>query len=340
DAVLDFAFERYFEASGLFGSAATCARMVERCKRAGVDEIACLLDFGLPTDQVLASLPFLNHVREQANANVRTRHSPERFSIAAQIEHHGVTHLQCTPSLARMLLLDPPTRTALASIRQMFVGGEALPTQLARELQSAIGGELRNMYGPTETTIWSATHPVTHADDPVPIWRPIANTQIYILDGSGQPVPIGVPGELFIGGEGVTRGYLNRSDLTAERFSKNPFVTDPNSRLYRTGDLARFRSDGSIEFLGRADHQVKIRGYRIELQEIEKFLSEHPDVEQVAVTTHSSAGTGARLIAYVVPMRTITKLDYAHLRQHLRNQIPEYMVPGDFIALDRMPLTP
>ena len=326
NAMLDFAFERYFDTSGLFGSLSTCARMVDRCKRAGVDEIACLLDFGVPTDRVLASLPLLNQVRGRAAER------KQRFPIAANIERHGVTHLQCTPSLARMLLLDPPTRTALAGINQMFVGGEALPSPLARELRTAIDGDLFNMYGPTETTVWSTTHRVDSDSGTVPIGRPIANTQVYVLDSSGQPVPVGVPGELFIGGAGVTRGYLNQSELTSGRFSESPL----NPRLYRTGDLARFLPDGCIEFLGRVDHQTKIRGYRIELQEIENLLNDHPRVEQSAVAVHGSADTDARLVAYVVPPGT----DLAELREHLKRYVPDYMVPAEFISLERMPLTP
>jgi natural product biosynthesis luciferase-like monooxygenase protein len=344
DAMLDFAFERYFETSGLFGTPATCARMVERCKRAGVDEIACLLDFGVSTDRVMASLPLLNQVREQANSNVTAarggRRSPQRFSVAAQIEQFGVTHLQCTPSLARMLLLDRPTRTALARIRQMLVGGEALPVAVARELQNVISGDLFNMYGPTETTVWCMTQPVTSGSDPVPIGRPIANTQIYILDGFGQPLPPGVPGELFIGGAGVARGYLRRNELTSERFSENSLRAKARARWYRTGDLARFLPDGSVEFLGRADHQVKIRGYRVELNEIESLLNDHPAVGQAAVALHDSPAADARLVAYVVPGQSATQLDFAELRQHLRRQLPDYMLPHEFVTLDRMPLTP
>jgi natural product biosynthesis luciferase-like monooxygenase protein len=310
---LDQAFERYFESSGLFGTPATCARMAQRCMRAGVDEIACLLDFGVPTDEVLASLPYLNQVRLQANAR------KARFSIAAQIERHAVTHLQCTPSLARMLLADAPARAALAGIRQMLVGGEALPAALARELKAAIGGELTNMYGPTETTVWSAMQALARVDDPVPIGRPIANTQIYIVDRFGQPLPAGVPGELVIGGAGVARGYLNLAQLTAERFDQG---------LYRTGDVARFLPDGRIEYLGRADAQVKVRGYRVELGEIESVLSEQ--VEQAAVSVH-----GSSLVAYLVG-----EFDRARLRAYLRAKLPDYMVPGEFVRLQRMPYTP
>lgn len=344
EALLEFAFERYFETSGLFGTPSTCAGMVKRCKRAGVDEIACLLDFGVPTDRILASLPYLNQVREEANSNADAApvggRSAKRFSVAAQIQRHGVTHLQCTPSLARMLLQDRPTRSALASIRHMLVGGEALPAALARELQTAIGGDLRNMYGPTETTIWSATQRVVSGTDSVPIGRPIANTQIYILDCCGQPVPAGVPGELFIGGAGVARGYLRRPELTSERFTANRFVPDAKARLYCTGDVGRFLADGSVEYLGRVDHQVKIRGYRVELEEIERLLNEHPDVDQSAVTVHGSMDAELRLIAYLVAARTGSQVDLASLRQYLRRQLPDYMVPGEFVTLERLPLTP
>ena len=343
DAILDFAFERYFETSGLFGTPSTCAGMVERCKRAGVDEIACLLDFGVPTERVLASLSYLNQVREQANSNAAAApgraQSAERFSVAAQITRHGVTHLQCTPSLARMLLLDRPTRAALARIRQMLVGGEALPVALARELEAAIGGDLRNMYGPTETTVWSATHPVASSADSIPIGRPIGNTQIYILDGFGRPVPAGVPGELFIGGAGVARGYLQRPELTSERFSENLLLPEVKSRVYRTGDLARFLPDGCVEFLGREDYQVKIRGYRVELEEIEAVLAEHPDVRQAAVHLWTVKADDARIVACCVPAKAGI-LGPIRLRKHLRARLPEYMVPQYFLPVEEIPLTP
>lgn len=344
DAILDFAFDRYFETSGLFGTPATCARMIERCKQAGVDEIACLLDFGVQTERVLASLPRLNEVRKQANPRMRAAAGAEReaasHSVAAQILRHGVTHLQCTPSLARMLLLDPPTRTALAGIRQMLVGGEALPAALAEELKAAIGGELRNMYGPTETTVWSTTQAVASGAEPIPIGRPIANTQVYVLDGFGHPVPPGVPGELYIGGAGVARGYLNQPGLTSERFVRNRFVPATDARMYRTGDLARFLPDGAIEYLGRADHQVKIRGHRVELEEIERLLGAHLAVEQAAVILRGGTETDPRLVAYVVAAPAEAKLNVAELRDSLRRQLPDYMVPSDFVTLERLPLTP
>jgi natural product biosynthesis luciferase-like monooxygenase protein/amino acid adenylation domain-containing protein len=312
---LDQAFERYFEANGLFGTPATCARMAHRCMRAGVDEIACLLDFGVPTERALESLPYLNHVREMT--------SRQRRSIAANIERHGVTLLQCTPSLARMLLADAPTRAALAGVSRMLVGGEALPAPLARELMAAIGGELVNMYGPTETTVWSTTEPVARGADCVTIGRPISNTQVYILDIFGQPLPAGVPGELVIGGAGVARGYLNRPDLTSEKF-----ISTSLGRVYKSGDTARFLPDGRIEYLGRADGQVKVRGYRVELGEIESVLGEL--VEHAAVSVH-----GSDLVAYLAG-----EADIGRVRAHLRAKLPDYMVPMAFVRLERMPYTP
>jgi amino acid adenylation domain-containing protein len=182
----------------------------------------------------------------------------KEYLIAPQIARHAVTHFQCTPSLMGMLLDDPKTAEALRNVRKFFLGGEALPAALVQRLSGQ--GELFNMYGPTETTVWSTVHPVTR-DGGICIGRPIANTEIYILDQHQQPCPINVPGELYIGGAGVVRGYLNRPELTAERFVPNPFSGEPGARMYRTGDLARYLADGRIDFLGRMDHQVKLRGF-------------------------------------------------------------------------------
>jgi long-subunit acyl-CoA synthetase (AMP-forming) len=184
------------------------------------------------------------------------------------------------------------------------------------------------------------TQSVVAGSDPVPIGRPVANTQIYILDAFGQPVPVGVSGELFIGGAGVARGYLGRAELTAERFVDIPLLGEPKSHLYRTGDLARFLPDGTVEFLGRADRQVKLRGYRIELDEIENLLSEHPAVSQAAVIIDGAENGDARLAAYVVADAVGAKLDLAEMRQHLSRHLPDYMVPADFVILEQLPFTP
>jgi amino acid adenylation domain-containing protein len=275
-------------------------------------------------------------------------------SIAALIDRHRVTHLQCTPSMASLLIADPTTCQALSRIQTMMVGGEALTEALALELQRIMPGQIHNMYGPTETTIWSTTHLLTEVEGVVPLGRPIANTQLYILDKLQQPVPVGIAGELLIGGKGVTRGYLNRPDLTQERFIPNPFVgvgdslpftasvpenLDDTARLYRTGDLVRYRNDGNLEFLGRLDFQVKIRGYRIELGEIETILSRHEAIREAAIVVREDEPGDKRLVAYFIPQPG-QQPTTAILRAHLRAQLPEYMVPANFVQLPAFPLTP
>jgi natural product biosynthesis luciferase-like monooxygenase protein len=337
EAILDYAFERYFETSGLFGTPGTCAKMVERVKEIGVDEIACLLDYGVPTDKVCESLKLLNEVRANAN-RPRQGASTKELSLALQIERYGVTHMQCTPSMAKMMVLDNETRSALGRIRHLMIGGETFPVALAAELDGAVGGDVTNMYGPTEATIWSSTQPVLGRPDSIPIGKPIANTQLYILDRHLEPVPAGVDGELYIGGEGVVRGYHGRPELTQERIIPDPFRDAPGARLYRTGDLARYRPDGSVEFLGRIDHQVKIRGHRIELGEIETQLGRQPRVRECAVTASEDASGDLRLVAYLVADGEAPAVEV--LRDHLRETLPEYMIPSAFVALDAFPLTP
>ncbi|HEX8557906.1 MAG TPA: MupA/Atu3671 family FMN-dependent luciferase-like monooxygenase, partial [Pyrinomonadaceae bacterium] len=267
DALLAQAFERYFETSGLFGTPEDCVEMVDRLRRMGVNEIACLIDFGVPTDKVLDSLPYLKLVSERGRANGAG--DAGGYTVASQIAAHGVTHLQCTPSMARLLAADDDSLRAARSLRTLLLGGEALPAPLAALFLEDSSAQLFNMYGPTETTIWSASHRVESAAGHIPLGRPVANTALYVLDGRGEPAPVGVPGELYIGGEGVTRGYLGRAALTAERFVPDPFGAAAGARLYRTGDRVRWDARGELEFLGRMDQQVKLRGFRIELGEVE-----------------------------------------------------------------------
>ncbi|HKU44950.1 MAG TPA: MupA/Atu3671 family FMN-dependent luciferase-like monooxygenase, partial [Polyangiales bacterium] len=229
DAVLEFAFERYFETSGLFGTPESCQAMLDRLRGIGVDDVACLIDFGVPTDEVLNGLVYLDALRERAS-----RPAPEVLSLADQIARYHVTHLQCTPSLLRMARSDDAGRDAIDRVPHLFLGGEAFPADLARELASH-SGTVTNMYGPTETTVWSATHRLSAAADSVPLGRPIANTELHVLDAQQRPLPIGVPGELYIAGAGVVRGYHDRPELTAERF-----LDADGGRMYRTGDLVRW----------------------------------------------------------------------------------------------------
>jgi amino acid adenylation domain-containing protein/thioester reductase-like protein len=253
---------------------------------------------------------------------------------------YGITLMQATPATWRLLLAAGWRHTPHL---RALCGGEALPRDLAGHLLERCA-EVWNLYGPTETTIWSTLHRVTRAgleqSTSVPIGRPIANTQVYVLDNHLQPVPPGVSGELYIGGLGVALGYLNRPELTAERFLPDPFAGQPGARLYRTGDHARFRADGCLDYLGRGDQQVKLRGYRIELGEIEVALSHHPSVAQAAVAAHGASPETRRLVGYLQPRPGQPAPNPAALRSFLRERLPEYMVPVEFVTLDAFPLTP
>jgi len=261
-------------------------------------------------------------------------------AIPDAIRNYGVTHMQCTPSLAQMIAVRPEGLASFASLKKLFLGGEALPLAFARRLRQVFKGEFLNMYGPTETTIWSTTAAIAQDPASISIGKPILNTQVYVLDSALQPKSNGDVGDLFIGGEGVVRGYWQRPDLTAERFLDDPFV--PGNRIYRTGDIARFLPDGNLEFLGRADFQVKLRGYRIEIGEIETVLETQRGVAQAVVVAREFTSEGRfedkRLVAYVVP-KAGAQLSTATLRAALAAMLPEYMVPSHIIVLDSFPLT-
>jgi amino acid adenylation domain-containing protein/thioester reductase-like protein len=259
--------------------------------------------------------------------------------LANALADSNATFMQATPASWRSLLEGGWKGKDDLTI---LCGGEALTKDLAERLLEC-GAQLWNLYGPTETTIWSAIHQVTSntnlgISNTVPIGRPIANTQIYILDPNLQPVPVGVIGDLYIGGDGVSRGYLHRPELTAERFITNPF--DASSVIYKTGDLARHLPDGNIEFLGRSDQQVKVRGFRIETGEIEVALTEHPSVQQAVVVAWKERSSDASLVAYVVPAPAEKEAEASQLREFLRVKLPEYMLPSIFVNLESLPLTP
>jgi natural product biosynthesis luciferase-like monooxygenase protein/FkbM family methyltransferase len=296
EALLAHAFDRYYQTSGLFGTPETCVQMIDRLKLAGVDEVACLIDFGVDVDSVIANLIYLDQLRKRS----QIPREEGDFSLATQLTKHGVTHLQCTPSLARVLLLDSSTRGAVTNLRHLLLGGEAVPSELVGELQTLTGAQVRNMYGPTETTIWSTTYTGACGPQTMPIGKPMANTSVYVLDKQMAPVPFGVTGELYIGGDGVGRGYRKQPDLSADRFLPDPWRS-PGARMYRTGDLVRYRPDGSLEFLGRADEQVKLRGHRIELGEIETLLRQHPSISEAVVAIKELTPGDSCLVAYLVP---------------------------------------
>ena len=344
EALLDHAFERYYQTSALMGTLDGCVEMVDRLKALDVDECACLIDFGVSHEDTMASLQHLPELMRRANPSREELDArPSATPFPEQIRRHGVTHLQCTPSMARLLLADPESREALGSLKIMMLGGEAFPESLRDELEEATPARLVNMYGPTETTIWSSTQDVRGLEGRIPLGRPIANTRFYIVDRLMQPVPPGVSGELLIGGDGVVRGYLRRPELTAERFLADPFRSTPDRsgappRVYRTGDRARFRADGNVEFLGRLDHQVKLRGHRIELGEIEAALAGLESVKEAVAVVREDTPGDVRLVAYVVPLGQ--EVPATELKGHLRESLPEYMVPGTIVTLDEFPLTP
>jgi amino acid adenylation domain-containing protein len=257
----------------------------------------------------------------------------EPRALADLLARSGATVMQATPTTWRMLVdsgWSPP------SDLKALCGGEALPVALADSLVE-LGLELWNMYGPTETTIWSTCCRVSTRGEALAIGRPIANTSLYILDAGMAPVPVGVAGELWIGGDGLARGYRGRDDLTEERFVPDPFDGAAGARVYRTGDLARYRPDGNVDFLGRIDNQVKVRGFRIELGEIETVLANHQAVSSAVVVAHGSVAE-AELAAYVIP-RGAPVAGHA-LRSYLAQKLPAYMVPSTVTLLEAFPLTP
>lgn len=332
EAILDFAFERYFEDSGLFGTVNDAVQRVEELKRIGVDEVACLIDYGIAPDVVLEGLKPLAEVLRLSNRPQQL--AEDDFSLAAQIIRHNVSHLQCTPSMARMITMNDEARMATGRLQHLLVGGEALPGDLVADLRESTRAQIHNMYGPTETTIWSTVqtlegNPAGVAD----IGTPIANTHILVLDEDGRPQPTGAPGELLIGGAGVTAGYWQRAEMTADRFVTVPHLP---GIFYRTGDLVRWRADGRIDFLGRTDHQLKIRGQRIELGEIEAALATFPGV-CAAVVVPRKIGESEQLIGYVTASATISE---TAAKKALSKTLAEVMVPSRIVTLDSFPLTP
>jgi len=253
--------------------------------------------------------------------------------LAELIEAADITVMQATPATWRLLVA---AGWVGQSGLKMLCGGEALPRALANELLNR-GGSLWNMYGPTETTIWSTIHPVGAGEGAISIGRPIGNTQLYVLDNQLHPVPIGVPGDLYIGGDGLARGYLRRPELTADRFIPDPFSDEPTARLYKTGDLAYYQAEGTLGFLGRLDHQVKVRGFRIELGEIETKLRHHAAINQAVVATREETPGDQRLVVYYTAAQPLST---AALRHFLSQSLPDYMVPAIYVHLEAMPLTP
>lgn len=263
--------------------------------------------------------------------------------LSSLIREQGVTTLHFVPSMLHAFLEHPDAPSCSSVIKRVMCSGEALPVALVEKFHSLLPGvELHNLYGPTEAavdvTAYACVPQIGRTS--IPIGRPIANTRMYVLDATGQPLPKGVVGELYIGGVQVGRGYLNRDELTSERFLKDPFCGDEEGRMYRTGDLGRWLEDGNIEYLGRNDFQVKIRGFRIELGEIEARLLAHPEVSAGVVIASPGAEGELRLVAYYVPRRAGYAITVEEFREHLSRDLPQYMVPAHFVRLNALPVTP
>ena len=287
----------------------------------------------------IATMDMLLPLSSGATLIVADRHAAgDPFALAGLIEEHDVTFLQATPFTWRLLV-----NSGWSGKRdlRMISGGEALPCDLANELLP-LGRELWNCYGPTETTVYSGSIRIESVSGIVPLGPPICNTSFYVMDERGRPVPPGVPGELYIGGLGVSPGYVQRPELTAQRFVADTFAPEPGGMLFRTGDLVRVLSDREIEFMGRLDHQVKLRGYRIELGEIESVLRTHPAVENATVTLREDIPGEPRLVAYITlprENRPHENLQAVELREHAARFLPEYMLPSRIVTLDALPLT-
>jgi non-ribosomal peptide synthetase component F/acyl carrier protein len=273
------------------------------------------------------------------------------YLVETMIEQ-GVTSVYFVPSMLRVFLETKGIERAQATLRRVICGGESLPMEMVEQFFARLGDtELHHSYGPTETSIaateWTCTLDGERSLRVAPIGRPLANTETYVLDAGLRPVPVGVTGELFIGGEALGRGYLHRPHLTAEKFIPHSFSARPGARLYRTGDKVRYRPDGNIEFIGRVDNQVKVRGYRIETGEIEAVLNRHALVDESVVVALGETAGEKQLIAYVVAGRDAGvaqggegELSIRELRRHLKEQLPDYMIPSAFVMLDGLPLMP
>ncbi|WP_426252863.1 MupA/Atu3671 family FMN-dependent luciferase-like monooxygenase [Paenibacillus pabuli] len=330
EKILEMAFNKYWQTSALLGTPDRCADMINRLAKIGVDEAACLIDFGVEQQEVMNSLERLGELKKRFAVDNSNKPRDGYEGIKP------VSMIQCTPSHLSMMVANPDSKSFLASLKTILVGGEAFPSSLANKVRNITDADIYNMYGPTETTVWSMMHKIRESDHTIPIGKPIGNTSVYILDQHLRVVPIGAVGDIYIGGLGVSRGYLGKDELTAERFIADPFSKRTGDRLYKTGDLGKYRSDGTIDYLGREDFQVKIRGYRIELGDIEAKLIMHENVSECVVTKLENKDEDGYLCAYYV---SDSELADQELRTYLLNYLPVYMIPSRFVRLDFLPLS-
>ncbi|WP_298510750.1 MupA/Atu3671 family FMN-dependent luciferase-like monooxygenase [uncultured Kordia sp.] len=337
DTIINMAFDRYYHSSGLFGTPTSCIHKIKKIKAIGVDEIACLIDYGIEESIVLENLKYVSELNEsiqkqQRKSNYFAKRLETKWSIPEIIQKHGVNQLQTTPSLMQEILLSEGGKAALQQLKTLLVGGEALPKELVNTLLELRQKPLYNMYGPTETTIWSSYKKIDTVDA-VTIGKPLANTCIYILNETQQLCSIGVVGELCIGGDGVALGYLGREDLNAKKFINNPFPTNEQyPTLYKTGDLARWLPNGELECLGRIDDQVKINGHRIETAEIENILNQFSGITQAVVVYNK------KIQDLVVYLLANSIYDESTLRNYMSAKLPNYMLPNHYYEVTEFPL--
>ncbi|MDR7132766.1 natural product biosynthesis luciferase-like monooxygenase protein/non-ribosomal peptide synthase protein (TIGR01720 family) [Algoriphagus sp. 4150] len=331
DQLLDFAFERYWSSAALLGTSDSCKDLLSAISRIGVTEIACLIDFGIENNKVLNGLNHLNALRIQYQRKTDTSKS-----------QRPITAMQITPSYLQTLInVETPF---IRSLKHIIVGGEKFSQELLHKLTTVTDADVYNMYGPTETTIWSTFKKLGRGQKNT-IGKPIQNTKLYVLDNAGNVCPPGIIGELHIGGAGLARGYLNRPDITENSFIQNHFATPQDkfkrfTKLYKTGDLVRWLSNGEIEYIKRNDDQVKLRGYRIELGEIEHALNQIPGISQCCVTIKDRStklGSTKQIIAYY--LSDIDRFNESIILDQLSKSLPTYMLPSAFIRMDSLPLS-
>jgi amino acid adenylation domain-containing protein len=308
------------------------ASMKERLRPTSADTLVAVTTLSFDIAGLELYLPLVTGARLVVASREVLSDGPRLVGL---IDDCSATLLQATPAMYRSVL---DAGCILDNRLKLLCGGEALPRELAERLVET-GAELWNMYGPTETTIWSAMDKVASGNAPVSIGRPIGNTQIYLLDSNMRTVPVGVAGELCIGGDGIARGYFNRGDLTADKFVPDPFSALRGRRLYKTGDLARNLNDGRIEYVGRVDFQFKVRGFRIEAGDVESALARHPAVRDNVVIARADGSGGSTLVAYVVSAGN-GEPPPGELRRWLEDKLPDYMIPSLFVQMESLPLTP
>lgn len=334
--LLDMQHQLSLRSASLWGNDVVGASLHVRPETLSINEqsiIAALASFAFDMSIPELFLPLITGAQEVVFDQEAARDPQQLLPL---LQQYGVTCMQATPTMWSLLLEAGLLKSHLA-LTTCISGAEALPWEVALQLLQT-GRLLYNFYGPTETTVWSMQQRIQQEDAQVLIGRPLANTQVYILDACWQPVPIGVVGELYIGGSGLARGYLNRPDTSAERFIPHPFSSQGGARLYKTGDMARYHANGTIEYLGRSDRQMKLHGFRIEPGEIEKALRQHQAIRDAIVLAREDQPDKKQLVAYIV-LKTQETIHSDQIRRFLREHLPEYMVPSVFITLTAFPLT-